>query len=227
MSPSKATKSTLASARTFPPAESEGWTAHFIERQSRYWIAAVAGKKQASLFEESTFQAWQWANPARFIRWFTDGERRYGKTLWRLASVWLKVGATPSAYGKRKVWREGLEVAMKIKGSQGQRQIEWVKTEHPFTAISTLSEVHANHNEAQNAALKRRASAYRRRQNLYAKRVEALQRALDVQRLIHNWGRPHWGLDKKTTPAMAMGYRKRVISTYELLTTQGFHCITS
>lgn len=144
-----------------------------------------------------------------------------------MASVWLKVGETSSAYGKRKVWREGLEVAMKIKGSQGQRRIEWVKTEHPFTAISPLSEVHANHNEAQNAALRRRASAYRRRQNLYAKRVEALQRALDVQRLIHNWGRPHWGLGKKTTPAMAMGYCNRVISTYELLTTQGVHCITS
>lgn len=226
-SQSKATKSILAWARTFPPPESEGWTAHFIERRSRYWIAAVAGKKQASLFEKSTFQAWLWASPARFIRWFTDGERRYGKTLWRLASVWLKVGEIPLAYDTRKVWREGLEVAMKIKGSQGQRRIEWVKTEHPFTAISSPSEVHANHNEAQNAALRRRVSAYRRRQNLYAKRVEALQRTLDVQRLIHNWGRPHWGLGQKTTPAMAMGYCNRVISAYELLTTQGFHCITS
>ena len=111
------------------------------------------------------------------------------------------------------MWREGLEVAMKIKGSQVQRRIEWVKTEHPFTAISPKSEVHANHNEAQNAALRRRASAYRRRQNLYAKRVEALQRILDAQRLIHNWVRPHWGLGKKTTPAMAMGYCDRVLST--------------
>jgi hypothetical protein len=125
------------------------------------------------------------------------------------------------------VSREGLEAAMKIKGSQGQRRIEWVKVEHPFTAISSLSEVHANHKEAQNAALRRRTSAYRRRQNPYAKRVEALQRVLDVQRLIYNWGRPHSGLGNKTTPAMAMGYCNRVISTYELLTTQGFDCITS
>ncbi len=200
---------------------------HFIERQSRYGIAAVAGKKQASLFAKRTSKAWQWASSARFIRWFTDGERRYGKTLWRLASVWLKGGETPAADGQRKVWRAGLEVAMKIKGSQGQRRIEWVKTAYPFTIISPPSAVHANHNEAQNAALRRRARAYRRRQNLYAKRVEALQRVLDVQRLIHNWGRPHWGLGKKTTPAMAMGYCNRVISTYELLTMQGFHCITS
>lgn len=218
---------TPAWVRTFPPAESEGWTAHFIERQSRYWVTAVAGLKHQSLFEQSTSEAWQWAAPARFIRWFTDGERRYGKTLWPLASVWLKVSETPRAYGKRKVWREGLEVGMKIKGSQGKRRVEWVKSEHPFTAISAASEVHANHNEAQNAALRRRASAYRRQQNLYAKKRAALQRVLDVQRLIHNWVRPHWGLGQKTTPAIAMGYCDRIISTYELLTTRGFHCITS
>jgi hypothetical protein len=76
--------------------------------------------------------------------------------------------ATTPEYRRRKVWREGLEVAMKIKGSQGQRRVEWVKVEHPFTAISPACEVHANHNEAQNSALRRRASAYRRRQNLYA-----------------------------------------------------------
>jgi hypothetical protein len=58
---------------------------------------------------------------------------------------------------------------MTIKGSQGQRRVEWVKTEHPVTALSATWEVHANHNEAQNSALRRRCSAYRRRQNLYAK----------------------------------------------------------
>jgi hypothetical protein len=86
------------------------------------------------------------------------------------------------------VWREGLEVAMKIKASQGQRRVELVKAEHPFTAISPACEVHANHNQAQNAALRRRASAYRSRQNLSAKRVEGLQRVLDVQRLVQALG---------------------------------------
>lgn len=76
---------------------------------------------------------------------------------------------------------------MKIKGSQGRKRVEWVRVEHPFTAISPASEVYANHNEAHNSALRRRASAYSRRQNLYAERVEGLQRVLDVQRLIHNW----------------------------------------
>ena len=106
-------------------------------------------------------------------------------------------------YPFRKVWREGLEVAIKIKGSQGQRRVVWLKVDHPFTAISPASEVHANHNEANNAAIRRRCSAYCRRQNLYAKTTAGLQRSLDVQRLIHNWVRPHWGLGAKTTPAIA------------------------
>jgi hypothetical protein len=122
--------------RTFPPQASEGWTISFIERESRYWIAASAGLKEAQLFEQGVQQAWQWAEPSDGIRWFTDGERRYGKELWKLASIYLDSSLTPEAYPYRKVWREGLEVAMKIQGSQGNRRIEWLKQEHPFTAIS-------------------------------------------------------------------------------------------
>lgn len=125
-------------------------------------------------------------------------------------------------YGRRKVCREGLEVAMKIKGSQGNQRIGWVKVEHPFTAISLEHEVNANHNEAHNSALRRRASAYRRRQNLYAKRVATLQRVLDMHRLVHNWVRPHHRLKKDTTPAMAMGYCDRPITMHELLAHCGF-----
>ena len=213
---------TLAWARTFPPSESEGWTIHFIERETRYWIAAQAGQKTNELFGQGTSIAWEWAKSADFIQWFTDGERRYGTALWKLASVRLTAEETHPDYGRRKVWREGLEVAMKIKGSQGQKRVEWVKVEHPFTAISPAYEVHANHNEAQNSALRRRSSAYRRRQNLYAKRLEGLQRVLDVQRLVHNWVRPHWGLGKNMTPAMAIGYCNRPLSMHELLTQRGF-----
>lgn len=213
-------KCILAWARTFPPSESEGWTIHFIERESRYWVAAIAGQRRNELFQQGTAAAWIWAKPAAFIRWFTDGERRYGKELWKLASVILKPSEIPANYGYRKVWQFGLEVGMKIKGSQGRKRVEWVKIEHPFTAISTKSDVHANHNEAQNSSLRRRASAYRRRQNLYAKNLCGLQRVLDVQRLVHNWVRSHWGLGKNQTPAMAMGYYHRPISMTELLTVQ-------
>jgi hypothetical protein len=109
----------LAWARTFPPAASEGWTIHFIERTSRYWVDAQAGLKDASLFEKGVKAAWNWAKPSKWVRWFTEVERRYGKELWKLASVYLTQRETTESYGYRKVWREGLEVAIKVKGSQG------------------------------------------------------------------------------------------------------------
>ncbi|CAA9399886.1 hypothetical protein AVDCRST_MAG94-5851, partial [uncultured Leptolyngbya sp.] len=72
MSRSKEMRCTLASARTFPPSESPGWTIHFIERESRYWVDAQAGQKTTELFEQGTQKAWEWAKAADFIRWFTD-----------------------------------------------------------------------------------------------------------------------------------------------------------
>lgn len=189
-------------------------------------MTTQAGIKDKHLFSNGVQAAWEWMKACDGIRWFTDGERRYGQELWNLASVYLKTGDYHPDYGHRKVWREGLEVAMKIKGSQGNRRVEWVKIEHPFTAISPECEVHANHNEAQNAALRRRCSAYRRRQNLYAKNLSGLQRVLNVQRLIHNWVRPHWGLGKQTTPAMKMGFCSRPLSTLELLNSRGFRLMS-
>jgi hypothetical protein len=218
--------STPAWVRTFPPEASEGWTISFIERKSRYWLEASAGLKAAQLFEQGVQRAWHWAQPSRWIRWFTDGERRYGKELWKLASVYLPSSLTSTAYPYRKVWREGLEVAIKIKGSQGQPRVEWLKIEHPWTALSAIAEVHANHLEAFNSALRRRATAYRRRQNHYAKQVEGLQRALDVQRLMHNWVRPHWSLGKQTTPAMAMGFIQRPLKLSEILVSRGLQSFT-
>ncbi len=122
-------------------------------------MTAQAGKKETTLFEQGAQSAWKWAKQAHDIRWFTDGERRYGKALWKLASIYLKQREAHRDYHCRKVWREGLEVAMKIKGSQGRRRVVWIYAEHPFTAISPRQEVHTNHNEAQNSALRRRCSA--------------------------------------------------------------------
>jgi hypothetical protein len=93
----------LTSARTFPPSASQGWTIHFIERETRYWVAALAGPKTAAWFEEGTAAAWDWVQSAEFIRWFTDGERRYGKALWQLASGYLKAREVHPDDGHRKV----------------------------------------------------------------------------------------------------------------------------
>jgi hypothetical protein len=109
---------------------------------------------------------------------------------------------------------------MKVKGSQGKARREWVKLEHPWTAISAESEVHANHCEAHNAALRRRCSAFRRRQNLYAKTPSGLDRVLSVQRLIHNWVRLRWS--SLQTPAMALGFTSRAVSIGQMLSLRSF-----
>jgi hypothetical protein len=48
-----------------------------------------------------------------------------------------------------------------------------------------------------------------------------------VQRLLHNWVRPHWELGKTTTPAMAMGYIDRPVKISEILVSRGFESFTS
>ena len=53
----------------------------FIERKSRYWIEARAGIKTTELFAKATKTAWQWSKESQYIRWFTDGERRYAQQL--------------------------------------------------------------------------------------------------------------------------------------------------
>lgn len=198
-----------------------------MERESRYWAVGRVGKRENCLFAEGMTLFWDWAKSASFIRLFTDGEYRYSNYLWPLAHVFLKTGEVSKSYGHRKVWRYGLEVACKVKGSQGTPCRVWRYPEHPFTAISAESEVHANHQEAFNASLRRRCSAYRRRQNLYAKHRGGLQRMVDVQRLIHNWVRAHISLPNKSTPAMKIGYIDRPISLREMLTCRGFKFLSS
>jgi hypothetical protein len=149
----------------------------------------------------------------------------YAKQLWKLASVYLSKREYPKRR-QRKVWREGLEVAIKVKGSQGKRRVEWVKPEHPWSAIRATLEVRANHTEAFNSSICRRCSAYRRRQNHYDKTSKGLQHMVTFERLIHNWVRPHWSLDKNTTPAMAIGFTPRPIKMAELLNLRGFQTLT-
>ena len=194
-----------------------------LERESRYWVAAIAGRRDNELFRKGMVALWNWVEGALFIRLFTDGEMRYANCFWKLAHVWLAGEGGPQAYGRRKVLRQGIEVASKAKRSQGRRRVRRCQPEHPYTALSAKSEVHANHCEAHNASIRRRCSAYRRRQNHYAKIQEGLNRAITALRLIHNWVRPHCSLPKKTTPAMAIGFIDRPITLAKMLSCRGFH----
>ena len=114
-----------------------------IERESRYWVTAQVGQKDAGrCLSKGSRLVGSGQRLVSLCGGERDGERRYAQELWKLASVRLKYQEVSAQYGHLKVWREGLEVAIKIKGSQGRPRIESVKPEHPFTAISPASEVH-------------------------------------------------------------------------------------
>ncbi len=116
---------------------------------------------------------------------------------------------------------------MKVKGSQGKPRRKWLKLEHTYTTISPESEIRGLHNEALNSAIRGKCSVYRRRQNLYAKKVQGLNRIITIQRLIHNWVQPHFSLGKNMTPAMALGYVKRPIAMEEMLNCRNWQDNTS
>ncbi len=133
------------SLENLPPSESFGWTLTCIERDSGYWVTAQVGRKDERKFiARGHFGVGSGQTVVSLSAGKRDGERRYAQELWKIASVRLKYQDCCAQYGHLKVWREGLEVAIKIKGSQGKPRVEWVKPEHPFTAISLASEVHAN-----------------------------------------------------------------------------------
>jgi hypothetical protein len=90
-----------------------------MERESRYWFVGLVGKRENILFKKGMEQLWDWAKPAEFIRVFTDGEYCYSDYLWPLAYAFLKSDKVSGSYRHRKVWRQGLEVACKVKGFQG------------------------------------------------------------------------------------------------------------
>ncbi len=186
-------------------------------------MAAIAGRRDDKLFQKGMAILWNWVEACLFVRLFTDGEPRYANCFWQLAHVWLTGEGFSQDYDRRKVLRQGIEVACKVKRSQGRRRVKRSKPEHPYTALSPKSEVHANHCEAHNSSIRRRCSAYRRRQNHYAKHQDGLNRAITALRLIHNWVRIHPSLPKATTPAMAIGFIDRPLKLSEMLSCNGFH----
>ena len=83
-------KCTLAWARTFPPLGQQRLDVNLPRaRESVLGDRPGGGRKDDDLFRQGTEATWVWAQEAFLIRWFTDGERRYGKTLWPLASEYL------------------------------------------------------------------------------------------------------------------------------------------
>ena len=186
---------------------SEGWTAVIMERSSRFIVDQQCGAKDAALFESVMSTVCEYISQTGDLSFFSDGERRYGNTLFAFCAEALrngKPGRPP------KTLPEGLKLRVKNKGDRRhkrgpkRKKYQAPLREHPETDQELdESSIHANHVEANNAAMRRRNSAFRRRTNTYAKTVPGLQRTLDVYWVIHNFVRKHWTTGE--VPAVAMG----------------------
>jgi len=202
--------------------DSEGWTAVVMERASRFIADMRCGKKDARMFEAVMSTIAGYAAQSGDISFFSDGERRYGNILFELCAEVLRTGRPGRPV---KTFPPGMRVRLKNKGAQKSKpgrkrsKYETPHREHPQTQdILQTADIHANHAEAHNAALRRRCSAFRRRTNLYAKSPEGLQRVLDVYQIIHNFIRPHWTTGQ--VPAVALGVVAGALRLEDVLTAR-------
>jgi len=204
------------------PSESEGWTAVVMERASRFIVEQRCGPKDAEMFRAVMSTVAGYIEQSGDVTFLSDGERRYGNTLFELCAEALRGGGRgrpPRTLPPR------VRVRLKNKGSQKSKRgrkrpkYEAPHREHPETE-DTLNEadIHANYTEAQNAALRRRNSAFRRRTNTYAKSREGLQRTLDVHLIIHNFVRRHWTTQE--VPAVSLGVIAGALRLEEILTAR-------
>jgi len=161
-----------------------------------------------------------------FIGIDNNGERRYGNILFDICNELLRTGKRGRP---GKTLKQGVKVRIKNKGSQKNkpgRKREKYQTphpEHPDTAQDiNNSDIHANHVEAFNAALRRSCSAFRRKTNTYAKKVERLQERLNVIWILHNFVRPHY--TTKEVPAVALGVIEAGMTFENVLKLRGVTC---
>jgi hypothetical protein len=156
----------------------------------------------------------------------TDGERRYGNLLFEICREVVHTGRP----GRPKnTLPKGVKVRVKNKGSQTHKRgpkrpkYQAPHHEHPETDQNLANEdIHANHLEAFNSALRRKLACYRRKTNTYAKKQPALQQRLDAHWVLHNFVRQHF--TTKKVPAVAIGIIAIGLSWLQLFSIQYFPC---
>lgn len=200
--------------------ESTGWTVVLMERASRFIWEMKCGEKDEALFLFTIEKLVEIMKQTGNLTLFTDGERRYSNFLFNLCCEAVKTGQRGRP---RKTLPKDVKVRLKNKGSsnakQNRQKYESPKPEHPDTKQNIENkEIHANHVEAFNAALRRKNSAYRRKTNTYAKDTPALQRTLDAHWVIHNFVKKHF--TTKVVPAVAIGIITQGLSWLELFSLQ-------
>lgn len=214
---------TIVKKRT-DPADSKGWTAVIMERSSRFIVEQQCGAKDAELFESVMHTVCEYIAQTADLTFFSDGERRYGNTLFSFCAEALRNGKRGRP---AKVLPVGVKIRVKNKGARkhqrGRKRPKYQAPvpEHPETNQDIPeTDIHANHLEAHNASMRRRNSAFRRRTNTYAKTTSGLQRTLDVHLLIHNFVRPHWTTGE--VPAVAIGVLGSPLGLENILTMQQY-----
>ncbi len=207
-----------------PPLASEGWTIVLMERASRFLWELSCGEKERSLFEHAIQTLAQVVEKTTALALLTDGERRYGNLLFEICCEVVRTGRP----GRPKTTlSKGVKVRVKNKGSQAHKRgpkrpkYQAPHNEHPETEQNLSDEdIHANHVEAFNSALRRKLACYRRRTNTYAKKQSALQQRLDVHWILHNFVRKHF--TTKKVPAVALGIIAIGLSWQQLFSIQYF-----
>jgi len=208
--------------KNLPVEDCEGWTIVLLERATHFIWEMRCGKKDRTLFFRAIQMLVLITERTGDLTLITDGERSYGNILFEICNEVVKTGARGRP---PKVLRKGLKVRIKNKGSQSKKRgrkrpkYEAPHREHPDTVqnIST-NDIHANHVEAFNAALRRSSSPYQRKTNTYAKKTGALQRVLDGYWIIHNFIKVQYTI--KQVPAVALGILEKGLSWREVLMVQ-------
>lgn len=191
--------------KNLPQEDSLGWTIIFLERRTRFLWLMKCGKKDEQLFKDAISILHDIIQQTNDLTLFTDGERRYSKMLFDICYELIYTGRRP-----RKTLKKGVKVRLKNKGSRTHKpgpkpkKYQQPRPEHPET-INDIenSDIHANHVEAFNAALRRKCAAYRRKTNTYAKKKERLQQRLDLIWIKHNFVDKHF--TTKKVPAVDIG----------------------
>ncbi|MEO5345256.1 MAG: hypothetical protein H7834_02620 [Magnetococcus sp. YQC-9] len=76
---------TIVGKRT-DPSQSSGWTAIIMERGSRFLVDQRCGKKDSKLFKAVMKAVCRFVRQTGNFSFFSDGERRYGQTLFDLCA---------------------------------------------------------------------------------------------------------------------------------------------
>lgn len=193
-----------------------------MDRASRFIWELSCGEKETALFENAMATLVQIIEQTDDLSLLTDGERRYSNLLFDVCQEVIRTGQVGRP---KKTLKEGVKVRVKNNGSQTHKKgpkrpkYQSPKPEHPQTKTNLENkQIHANHVEAFNSALRRRVAAYRRKTNTYAKDKPFLQNRLDGYWVLHNFIRPHFTL--KQVPAVVLGCLEKGLSWFELFKIQ-------